>query len=44
MPENFSEVLVRVYCDNPNENNMEEAEKCFKEWCKSKFGLSPSLV
>ncbi|XP_016374875.1 deoxynucleoside triphosphate triphosphohydrolase SAMHD1-like [Sinocyclocheilus rhinocerous] len=39
LPETFTEELVRVYCDKPNENRVEEADKCFKEWRESNFGL-----
>ncbi|RXN03126.1 deoxynucleoside triphosphate triphosphohydrolase SAMHD1-like protein [Labeo rohita] len=44
LPDNFSEELVRVYCDTTDGKVVEEAEKCFKEWCKSNFGLTCNII
>ncbi|KAL1281481.1 hypothetical protein QQF64_000284, partial [Cirrhinus molitorella] len=44
LPEHFSEVLVRVYCDTTDREVVEEAEKCFKAWCKSNFGLPSNII
>ncbi|XP_058638855.1 deoxynucleoside triphosphate triphosphohydrolase SAMHD1-like [Onychostoma macrolepis] len=45
LPEKFNEELVRVYYKITDGNKekekkkVEEAEKCFQKWCKSKFGI-----
>ncbi|KAL1281471.1 hypothetical protein QQF64_000274 [Cirrhinus molitorella] len=44
LPEHFSEVLVRVYCDTTDREVVEEAEKCFKAWYKSNFGLPSNII
>uniref|UniRef100_A0A9J7YS89 HD domain-containing protein n=1 Tax=Cyprinus carpio carpio TaxID=630221 RepID=A0A9J7YS89_CYPCA len=44
LPQRFNEELVRVYYKTTDGNKeelkkkVEEAEKCFQDWCKSKFG------
>ncbi|CAM4454681.1 unnamed protein product [Leuciscus chuanchicus] len=44
LPENFNEELVRVYCHNTDGKVVEEAEKCFQQWCKSNFGLTCNII